>query len=178
MPVSEDLPRHVSRRLVLFAGLAAPATLKAAPQPCEPPRVLFVCPAGTVKSAIARETLRQRASAAGVPVRVISRGISPEDHVSPELAARLKGDGIDPTAEPARALTAADVANADIVIAFDAAAQSPLLSGAVSWKVPSWNGDYAGAKAALAAEMTALLAGLKTRPCRSPATQPRPRSPA
>ena len=162
MPVSEDLSSRVSRRLILLSGLAVPATLRAEPQ--STPRVLFVCPAGTVKSAIARETLRQRASAAGVPVRVVSRGIRPEDHVSPELAARLKADGINPAAEPVRALTAADVADADIVIAFDEAAQSPLLPSAVSWNVPSWNSDYAGAKAALAAKIALLLSELKARP--------------
>ena len=52
-------PAYVTRRttflaLLLLARPAAAAQTK----PCPPPRVLFVCPAGSVKSAIARESLR------------------------------------------------------------------------------------------------------------------------
>src|SRR4051794_30176677 len=97
-------PRRLSRRVVVLAALAAPAALPAQAAPCAPPTVLFVCPAGTVKSAIARETLKRRAAASGVRVRVVSRGVHPEDHVSPALAANLRADGIDPAAEPVLAL--------------------------------------------------------------------------
>jgi protein-tyrosine-phosphatase len=119
-----------------------------------------------VKSAIARETLRRRAAASGVRVRVVSRAIHPEDHVSPSLAANLRADGLDPAAEPALALQAADVARADIVIAFDEAAQAPDLKAARVWDIPSWNSDYPAAKAALAARTEALLGELRARPSR------------
>ena len=153
----------LSRRVVALALLLAPSVARAAAGPCAPPTVLFVCPAGTVKSAIAREALKARAAQAGVPVRAVSRGLRPEDHVSAALAANLRADGIDPAAEPARALKAADVGRADIVIAFDEAAQAPALRAARVWDVPSWNGDYAGAKAALAVRMEALVAELRDR---------------
>jgi protein-tyrosine-phosphatase len=142
-----------------------PALAHAQSAPCPPPSVLFVCPAGTVKSAIARETLKRRAAELGFPLRVTSRGVQVEDHVSPALAANLKADGLDPAREPARALASADVKAADIVIAFDEAAQAPELKGARSWDTPSWNSDYARAKAALAAHVERLLVELRAKPC-------------
>lgn len=80
----------LSRRLLVVALAAAPAVGRAAT--CPPTTVLFVCPAGTVKSAIARETLPRRARAEGLKVDVASRGLTPEDHVSPKLASRLHAD--------------------------------------------------------------------------------------
>ncbi len=159
-------PTRLSRRAVVLAALAAPGALRAQPAPCAPPTVLFVCPAGTVKSAIARETLKRRAAAAGVQVRVVSRGVHPEDHVSPALAANLRADGLDPAAEPALALRDADVAGADIVVAFDEAAQAPVLKAARVWDIPSWNSDYAGAKAALAVRTEDLVGELRERQAR------------
>lgn len=164
-PRNSHLP---TRRLVALALLAAPGAVRAAQRPCDPPRVLFVCPAGTVKSAIAREALRARAARAGVAVDVRSRGLRPEDHVSPALAANLRADGLDPAREPALALTPEDIAAADIVIAFDEAAQAPALKAAQSWDIPSWNADYRAAKTALETRLDGLLAELRgraTTPC-------------
>ena len=146
------------RRLLI----TLPLMLAAAPAAgaCRPPVVLFVCPAGTVKSAIARETLKRRAAATGLALDVRSRGIAPEDHVSPELARRLRADGIDPAAEPARAVTAADVARADVVVAFDAAAEAPVMKGSRAWATPSWNTDYDKAKIDLDRRLDGLVAEL------------------
>jgi protein-tyrosine-phosphatase len=138
---------------LIFAGAPAIAA-------CRPPVVLFVCPAGTVKSAIARETLKQRAAAKGLPLEVRSRGIAPENHVSPELARRLRADGIDPAAEPARAVTAADVAGADVVVAFDEAADAPVMKGSRAWATPSWNGNYDAARSDLDQRLDGLIAEL------------------
>jgi len=154
-----------TRRTATLGLLLMPALAHAQSAPCAPPSVLFVCPAGTVKSAIARETLKRRAAELGVPVRVSSRGVHVEDHVSPGLAANLKADGVDPAREPARTLARADASAADIVVAFDEAAQVPELKGARSWSTPSWNSDYAGARAALAAHVDRLLAELREKPC-------------
>jgi protein-tyrosine-phosphatase len=155
-----------TRRIVIAAGLALLAgPAAAAPTPCAEPRVLFVCQAGTVKSAIAREELRRRARARGLAVQVSSRGVHPEDHVSPTLAAKLSADGIDPKADPLRALEASDIAGADVLIAFDEAAHAPGLERARNWAIPSYS-QYAEAKAALAPKLDALLEELAARPCR------------
>jgi protein-tyrosine-phosphatase len=155
----------LARRSFIFGiGLAlAAAGAKAG---CPPVRVLFVCSAGSVKSAIARETFRRRAADQGVVVSVSSRGLHPEDHISPALAADLRRDGVDPRAEPLRALTPADIAQADLVIAFDEAAEAPLLHAARVWKTPSWNTDYAAAKADLDGRLALLLMEVRTRPTR------------
>jgi len=145
------------------AVAALPSAALAAP--CPVPQVLLVCPAGTVKSAIAREVLKRRAAARGVPLVATSRGVTPEDHVSPALAAHLRADGIDPGAQPLRRFDPADAAAADVVIAFDEAAQVPALRSARVWTTPSWNSDYAAAKAALAPQVEALLDELAARGC-------------
>ena len=150
------------RDLVLLGALVMAGPVLAA---CPPPTVLFVCPAGTVKSAIARDLTRRRAAARGVAVHVASRGVTPEDHVSPALAARLRADGLDPAAEPARALTPADLVGTDIVVAFDEAAQAPGMSRAQVWDTPSWNSSYDRAMLAVTARVDALLDELAAAPC-------------
>ena len=151
----------LTRRTLACALLFGPTALQARSVPCPPPpTVLFVCPAGSVKSAIARETLKARAAQAGLPVRAQSRGLKPEDHVSHGLAARLKADGVDPSADPLQALRAEDVTAATVVIAFDDAAADPMLRGARTWTSPSWNADYPAAKTALTARMDDLIGEL------------------
>lgn len=150
-----------SRRAMLLALAAAPASALAAP--CPPPRVLFVCPAGTVKSPIARNLLRAKARSLGLTLEVRSRGVVVEDHVSEALAGRLRADRIDPASEPAIALAADDVSKADIVIAFDAAADDPRLGRAQAWRTPSWNGDYDAAKADMLSRIDALARELADR---------------
>ena len=128
-------------------------------------RVLFVCPAGSVKSAIAREELKRLARMQGVSVDVHSRGIKPENHISPLLAQRLKADGIDPLAEPLRTFDPQDVSKADIVIAFDEAGDAPGLERARKWQVASWNSQYDAAKADTMENAQRLLYELKQRQC-------------
>lgn len=157
----------ILNRRGLLASVAGLLLLPAAAgaKPCPPPRVLFVCPAGTVKSAIAREVLRRRAASERLAVEVRSRGVQVEDHVSPALAANLRADGIDLAAEPAQRLAPADIAWADLVIAFDEAAAAPGLAHARAWDTPSWNSDYAGARLALSRHMDGLIAELASRGC-------------
>ena len=156
--------RLISRRTVLAGLLAAPAA-PAAASPCRPVKVLFVCPMGTVKSAIAREQFRRMANRRGLAAEAWSRGVTPADHLTPALVARLQGDGIDPRAEPVKALAPSDIARADVVVAFEEAAQAPGMAGARVWDIPSWTKDYAGARAALLPKVDALLDEIARRPC-------------
>jgi hypothetical protein len=161
-------PKGVARRglLAAVALLALARAAWAAPGPCPFADVLFVCPSGTVKNAIAREVLKRRARERGIPVHAWSGGLVLEDHVTPALAARLQADGIDPRAEPARALEATDLPRAGIVITFDDASKAPGLEHARSWDVPGFLGDYEGARVGLAPRIEALLDELQARPCR------------
>jgi hypothetical protein len=93
----------LNRRSMLFAAIAValvPGTAYSAPH--IPPRILFVCQFGTVKSPIARELLKRRAAERGLAVKVAARGITPQHHMTPDLLARLERDGINPSAEPLR----------------------------------------------------------------------------
>lgn len=161
-----SLVRLATRRALLLGLLLAPSVVAAA-TPCPPTRVLFVCPVGTVKSAIAREQLKQSAARRSLVVEVHSRGVSPADHMTPELAAQLKGDGIDPRAEPLKALAQYDIAHADVVVAFEEAAAAPGMATARVWDIPSWKTDYAGARAAMLPKIDALLDEIARKPCRS-----------
>jgi protein-tyrosine-phosphatase len=144
---------RISRRFLVLSFAAAPLAAWAA---CGPTRVLFVCQAGAVKSAIAREVLRSRVDKEGLAVQVASRGLHLEDYVPTALAANLRNDGIHPEREAALLLTARDVQRADVVIAFDDAANAPSLQSARTWRTPSWNSDYDAAKPILRGAWTAL----------------------
>jgi len=58
-----------------------------------------------------------------------------------------------------------------LVIAFHEAADLPSLHAARAWKTPSWNSDYAMAKADLEDRLTGLLAELKARAAKPCATR-------
>ncbi len=149
--------RRFTAALLLVTALTV-TNCSSVPATQHKPKVLFVCQAGTAKSAIARELFRKRARERGVAVDVFSRGILLEDHISPELRRRLVADGIDSTAEPAQVLGAADLKAADMLIRFN-----PLPAGAVhpdirDWSdVPSVNDDYADARKILDERIDKLL---------------------
>lgn len=123
-----------------------------------PTNILFICQGGTVKSPVARELLRRLAKARNLSVNAQSRGISPEDHMTPALAAALKADGIDIASEPVLALTAADLKAAEIIAVFN---QLPTALG--TWRVRDWsdllsmNENYPAARAVLIPRLEALL---------------------
>ena len=153
----------LDRRLVVLGWLLAPVPAFAAP--CKAPRILFVCPAGSVKSAIAREELKKIAKSQGIRVHAESRGINPENHVSSSLAQHLRMDGIDPRAEPLRRFTPEDTKRADIVVAFDQAAGAPGLEAARRWQIASWNSQYDDAKSDTLKNVRQLLYEIKQRQC-------------
>lgn len=154
-----------TRRRWLAATLALVATSACASvTTAAQPRVLFVCEAGTVKSAMARELFRARAAERGISVDVFSRGINPADHVSPGLRERLAEDHIDTTAEAAQALTPADWRSALLVVAFNPLPASVDRSDVIDWtSVGSMNDDYDRSLADLNARIERLLDALEAR---------------
>ena len=150
----------ITRRLALMFG--AVVFGRAATASSTPTTVLFVCEGGTVKSPIAREHLRRLAKARGLAVNAQSRGIAPEDHMTPQLAAALKADRIGIMGDPVLALTATDLMTAEIIVVFN-----PLPARFGNWQVrdwtdtPSMNEDYRAARAILVTRLEALLDELK-----------------
>jgi len=156
---------EIGRRGVLLSGLAAFALLtlsRPAIATENAPRVLFVCQAGTVKSAIARELFRRRALERGIAVTAFSRGITPEEHVSPELRERLVADGIDSTRDGLLKLTREDLEAADIVVVFNALPETLARSDALDWTAsPSMNDSYSLARADLDRRIESLLDSIR-----------------
>lgn len=112
--------------LALAGGLASAA-------PAGAPRVLFVCQYGSVKSPIARELLRRRARERGIAVDAFSRGITPEAHLPPAIAALLLAEGIDPARDGLHGLTPQDLEAADTVAFFN-----PLPAGLRAPRTEDW----------------------------------------
>lgn len=122
------------------------------------PRVLFVCQYGSVKSPIAREILRRRARDRGIAVSTFSRGITPEAHLPPVIAARLLAEGIDPAREGLHRLLPIDVQAADIVVFFNPLPPSLRVPQGQDWtSVPSVLEAYPAALADIKLRVDELL---------------------
>ncbi len=141
--------------LLIIAGATMPAALGA---PRKPPRVLFICQFGTAKSAIARELMKRRAVERGIAVIVSSRGITPEPHLAPATRSLLQAEGIVLEGESAQKLQRADLAFADVVVAFNPLPASMRKTGLRDWSaVPSVNDTYFLARADLDRRIDQLL---------------------
>jgi protein-tyrosine-phosphatase len=131
----------------------------------KPRSLLFVCQAGTVKSAIARELAKRMARERGLRVAIRSRGIAPEDHLTPELIARLAAKGIDPRREPVRKLRQSDLDRAGTVILFDPLPAGLTAPAARDWRdTPSVLRDYDKAIAVIEDRIGALLDEMSRQP--------------
>lgn len=163
----DDSNSGISRRLFTFAAplvFALGHGAAAAADTHTPPTVLFVCQFGTVKSATAREVFRRLSAEQGVPVNVISRGITPQDHASPEFLTRLKADGIDPAKDPLRQLDPAVLGSADIVVVFDALPADLVRTDVQDWsQMPSMLSDYDNARRFLDGRLLRLLSDIRSR---------------
>lgn len=165
MPKFDRHPMH--RREFVIASLLFAGTITSGcvTQPeSRPANILFVCQAGTAKSAIAREIFKRRAKERGIVVEVFSRGIVIEDHLSPQLKANLQVDGIDTNAERATQLAPADWAAADILVNFNPLPDSVKHEDVRDWSdVPSVNNDYKNARKMMDKRIYALLTEIANR---------------
>lgn len=149
----------------MFAALAAAGAMLqtassvfAAPNGHHVSKVLFVCSAGTVKSAIARELFLKRARERNIPVDVFSRGIDPANHVSPLLASRLAERAINPARISVQRLAQSDLDIADIVVVFDTLPLGLTSMAALDWTAqPSFNDHFDIAWPWAAARIETLL---------------------
>jgi Low molecular weight phosphotyrosine protein phosphatase len=158
-------PGTLTRRAVLALSAAVVGSIgTGAVARCRPARVLLVCQFGSVKSAVAREVMKRRAAHRGIEIEIRSRGITPEEHMSPALAVALRAEGVDTRAQPLTGLASTDWRRQDAIVAFDPVAKSGLPAGALDWSdLPSFNSDYARARPLLAARLDAFLDDLRRR---------------
>ena len=162
---SSNVLQHWSRRRLVAALLAIAANSACAHSAVSrAPIVLFVCQAGTAKSAITREIFRRRALERNTAVTAISRGLVIEDHVSPRLKQQLAEDGIDPGADPYQVLTAQDWMRADILVWFNPLPPEVKHTAMRDWSdLPSFNDSYATVRPMLDHRIDALLDELSSR---------------
>jgi arsenate reductase len=85
----------------------------------EPPRVVFVCEHGSVKSLVAMEYFNRRAKARGVAYRAVARGTAPEPTVPNAVRDGLRSDGFDVSAFEPRKFEASDMDRASLIVSFD-----------------------------------------------------------
>ncbi|MBM3512501.1 MAG: hypothetical protein FJX59_02155 [Alphaproteobacteria bacterium] len=124
----------------------------------EPKSILFVCQYGTVRSAIARELLRRRVSERDLPWMVASRGLTPEDHATPDLTRALRADRIETNRDPLIPLDAESLLAADVVVLFNPLPAGLSRPDALDWgDTPSFNADYPAAKAAVEHRIETLI---------------------
>jgi protein-tyrosine-phosphatase len=156
-----------SRRQFATASalLAVVAMTGCGEEPAKPKlKILFVCQAGTAKSAIAREIFRRKAALAGIDVDVFSRGILIEDHVSPELREKLDADRLDTLSERAEVLLPADASAAHILVKFNPLPATIRHSDIRDWTdTPSVNDDYSNARRVMDQRIDALIAEIGMR---------------
>lgn len=156
----------LDRRSLLSGAviLAFTPALVGAAMTSRSPHILLVCQFGTVKSPIARELLKRRAAERHVAIDVTARGITPQQHITPELLNHLTKDGINPAAEPLRKLGPEDIAGADLVIAFDKLPAEYHPRRLEDWsELPSMVNDYDHARAELDSRIDTLLDRLSQR---------------
>lgn len=123
-----------------------------------PTMVLFICQFGSVKSAIARELLRRRATERHHSLTVFSRGITPEPHLPPALQRDLLREGIDTNRQPLQQLRQSDLDAADRVIIFDRLPAGLRATNVEDWTdTPSVLNDYTRARADLDRRIDELL---------------------
>jgi arsenate reductase (thioredoxin) len=110
------LRQRLAAVLLTAACSGAIATSQSA-APTDPPlRVLFLCPHGAAKSVMGAAYFQKLAAERGLRVQVDARGTEPDPTVSPAVAQLLRDQGYGVPVETPKAVTAPDVAAADIVV--------------------------------------------------------------
>jgi protein-tyrosine-phosphatase len=123
--------------------------------------VLFVCPHGAAKSVLAGSYFNRFAAQIGLEARAIARGTEPDA----EISERVRDDvGSALCTEQPMRLSAADIAGADLLVAFDLAEQDLGAAPDRAWDaLPALSADFELGRAAILGRVVALIAELKTR---------------
>jgi hypothetical protein len=122
---------------------------------------VFVCPHGAAKSVLAGSYFNHLAAGVGLDARAIARGTDPDAAVSE----RVREDvGAALCAERPVRLTAEDVANADLVVAFDLDEADLGAPPDRAWNgLPPLSADFDLGRAAILGRVVALVAEIKAR---------------
>jgi protein-tyrosine-phosphatase len=147
---------------VLITGVSSAAGGGVEAKAKAPEQVVFVCEHGSVKSLIAMQLFNRAAAERGLPVRAVSRGLTPDAAVPNAIAAHLAEDGLAPGGFVPKAFSKADLAGASRVIAIGVDPASVTKGSKVpieSWDdIPAASENYAASRDALRQRIELLLA--------------------
>jgi arsenate reductase (thioredoxin) len=146
--------------LAVSVGIHASAQELATRNYAAPPRVVFVCEHGSVKSLVAMEYFNRGAEARGLAYRAIARGTEPEPTVPRAIKDGLRNDGFDVSAFEPRKIESSDVARASLIVSFDQDIANFVGARAryLKWDdLPGMLGDYPRGKDAIVRHVDALL---------------------
>lgn len=151
-----------ARALLLAASVLAAMT-GAAPA-AKPLEVVFVCQYGYAKSLVAAKHFERMAAERGVTVHVVARGLTPKDSVPGSIATAMRGDGLPVDGYTPVALTANDMAAADVVASFGVDSPFPTRARVLRWDdVGALSEDYPKAREQIRAHLKPLLDELSKR---------------
>jgi hypothetical protein len=123
--------------------------------------VLFVCPHGAAKSVLAGSYFNRFAAELDLEARAIARGTEPDAEISDRVRQDV-GPALCVT-QP-KGLTAADISNADLLVAFDLSEPELGVSPDRSWDaLPALSEDFELGRAAILGRVVALVAELKAQ---------------
>jgi len=141
--------------VVLLAACHPPV-----PQPQPPAQVVFVCEHGAAKSVVATAYFNKLAGERGLDVRAIARGADPQDQPSVSAVQGLRADGLAPSGDPPRPLSADELRRSAHVVAFDCGqpAMKALRGLGACWDdVPATGDDYARARDLIRAHVATMI---------------------
>jgi protein-tyrosine-phosphatase len=126
--------------------------------------IVFVCLHGSVKSQMAAAHFNRIARERGLPYTAVSRGIEVDKSIPTRIRDALSLDGLVPTDDVPRSLTAAEAEHASRVIAFDAVPDGKRGTAEVNYwsDVPPATKDYAAARDAIMRHIDRLVPALTT----------------
>jgi arsenate reductase len=127
------------------------------------PLALFVCLHGSAKSLIAAEHFNRLAAARGIEMRAVSAGVEPDAAVPLPVVAGLGLDGFPVAAYQPRALNAAEVHSAAVVVTFGCeVGETNARAVRRDWAdLPMVSDGFAPARDAIVRRVEALIADLE-----------------
>jgi protein-tyrosine-phosphatase len=127
--------------------------------------IVFVCLHGSVKSQIAAAHFNRIAGELGLPYTAVSRGIRVDSSIPAGIRDSLSLDGLAPTDDSPRQLTAAEADGAVSIIAFDAVPDDERGSAEVNYwsDVPPATKDYAAARDVIVRHIDDFVPALAAR---------------
>ena len=126
------------------------------------PVIIFVCEHGAAKSIIAAAYFNKLATEAGLELKAIARGTSPDNELSPNAIAGLREDSLTPTESIPQKLSPADVESAQRIVSFCELPEAyQKITIMEQWEsIPPVSENYATARDAIIQHLNLLISNI------------------